>query len=94
MNNPTPPEVVEQWRAEFESIMLEKFKELKIDFVRTEIIKAGWNGFLMARQSVVIELPEKYGDNVFTDEYEKGFNDCIDHCSWKIEAHGYAVSRE
>lgn len=72
-NTPTtPPEVVEQWRAEFEAVMLRKYP--KMDFgvfsdgeYWTAYINENWQGFLLGRQTVAIELT--IGKHLGTDRH-------------------------
>jgi hypothetical protein len=53
----TNQEIVTKWRDEFESIYGSHARYLGHDYVNP-IDQARWQGFLMARQSSLIELPE------------------------------------
>lgn len=101
--NPLPPanaEIVAKWRADFES----EFKGSNGDFKRGNSHFYGndqytnvatmwaWQGFLIARQSVLIELPKASPCQLVgqTHLVEQGINSV----ARSIEAQGYAVSRE
>ena len=103
-NNPLPPanaEIVAKWREEHKEILLETKEYCLAHFQASKEtgeyydwkIEASWQGFLMARQSVVIDL------NITSKTHPH-----INHCSTygdalydaklHIEAQGYAVRRE
>ena len=87
----TNPEMIEKWRAEFIAL-LEKSQSYKPIFLHradgvflSDPVEAAWQGFLMARESVEIELLQS-----FTKTGAHMINQIVGH----IEAQGYRVRGE
>jgi len=93
--NSVSDEVVGRWRTEFESMKspqaIQRDYRNPSDYWNDQV-QHQWQGFLMARQSVVIELPEPL-------EFDDGHDEPSLHY-WPtqlknaIQAQGYAVSGE
>jgi hypothetical protein len=82
----TNPEIVEKWRSEFESEFEENMlKRNSAGGYINSHVNSMWQGFLMARESVVINLPPRYVLNAGGD-YIKLFQ-----LEDSIESQGYRV---
>lgn len=86
------PEVIEEWRIEFEERRKAKHPQPCLDRDEQGIYVAmntwlAWDYWLDARQSVVIELPKRALPQ--DDQHDSGYNYCIDHAIELIESQGY-----
>ncbi len=86
------PEIIEKWRAEFIAL-LEKSKTYKPIYLSSvdgifvsNTVESAWQGFLIARESVVIKLPD-----CADIRYPKTYRQAIESL---IKEQGYRVRGE
>jgi len=94
--NSVSDEIVEQWRAEFENSFewpnFERYESNR--HYKNGFRQAMWQGFLMARQSVSLNLfGEGLIENCFGTSRSFSYIE-VERLIKVIEAQGYAVGRE